>query len=204
MTIINQNASAFIVIDVQNDFCPGGALAVKDGDAIIPGINQEIEKFDNVILTQDWHPVGHTSFASSHPGHSPYDTITMPYGEQTLWPDHCLQGSHGAEFNAQLHWTKAALVIRKGYNKNIDSYSGFFENDHTTPTGLAGYLRERSITHLTIAGLALDFCVGFTALDAATQGFDVTVLPDLCRGIDTNGSVKIMMDKMAKAGVKFC
>lgn len=198
-----QNSSALIVIDVQNDFCPGGALAVAEGDTIITGINAEIEQFDHVILTQDWHPAGHSSFASTHQGRSPYEVITMPYGEQTLWPDHCKQGTHGAQFHPRLQWTKAELVIRKGFRKNIDSYSAFFENDHQTPTGLGGYLRERGITDVTLAGLATDFCVAFSALDAVAQGFKVTLLPELSRGIDINGSVQIMMDKMRDAGVTF-
>ena len=198
-----QNSSALIVIDVQNDFCPGGALAVAEGDTIISGINAEIEQFDHVILTQDWHPAGHSSFASTHQGRSPYEVITMPYGEQTLWPDHCIQGTHGAQFHSQLQWTKAELVIRKGFRKSIDSYSAFFENDHQTPTGLGGYLRERGITGVTLAGLATDFCVAFSALDAVAQGFKVTLLPELSRGIDINGSVQIMMAKMRDAGVTF-
>lgn len=198
-----QNSSALIVIDVQNDFCPGGALAVAEGDTIISGINAEIEQFDHVILTQDWHPAGHSSFASTHQGRSPYEVITMPYGEQTLWPDHCMQGTHGAQFHPRLQWTKAELVIRKGFRKSIDSYSAFFENDHQTPTGLGGYLRERGITGVTLAGLATDFCVAFSALDAVAQGFKVTLLPELSRGIDINGSVQIMMDKMRDAGVTF-
>lgn len=199
----DQNTSAFIVIDVQNDFCPGGALAVAEGDTIISGINAEIERFNHVILTQDWHPAGHSSFASTHQGRSPYEVITMPYGEQTLWPDHCIQGTHGAQFHAQLQWTKAELVIRKGFRKSIDSYSAFFENDHQTPTGLGGYLRERGITDVTLAGLATDFCVAFSALDAVAQGFKVTLLPELSRGIDIGGSVQIMMDRMRDAGVSF-
>ncbi|WP_439272055.1 bifunctional nicotinamidase/pyrazinamidase [Pseudochrobactrum sp. HB0163] len=199
----NHETSAFIVIDIQNDFCPGGALAVADGDKIIAGINQEIEHYEHVILTQDWHPAGHSSFASSHIGRSPYEMIDVPYGAQTLWPDHCVQGSHGADFHQQLQWTKAELVIRKGFRKSIDSYSAFFENDHKTPTGLGGYLRERGITDITLAGLATDFCVAYSALDAVAQGFNVTVLPDLSRAIDINGSLQTMMDKMHNAGVVF-
>jgi len=199
----DQASCALIIIDMQNDFCPGGALAVTDGDKIVSGISEEITRFDHVILTQDWHPAHHSSFATSHPGRAPFDTITMPYGEQTLWPDHCVQGTHGAEFHPQLHWTKAELVIRKGFRKAIDSYSAFFENDHQTPTGLGGYLRERGITEITLAGLATDFCVGYSALDAIKQGFKVTLLPNLSRGIDIGGSVQIMMDKMQAAGVSF-
>lgn len=203
MSKSGQNTGAFIVIDIQNDFCPGGALAVLEGDAIITGINHEIERFDHVILTQDWHPAAHSSFASTHAGRAAYDIITMPYGQQTLWPDHCIQGSHGAEFHEQLQWTKAELIIRKGFRKAIDSYSAFFENDHQTPTGLGGYLRERGITDVTLAGLATDFCVAYSALDAVAQGFNVTVLPNLSRGIDIGGSLQMMMDKMSQAGVVF-
>lgn len=199
----DQNTSAFIVIDIQNDFCPGGALAVADGNAIIAGINAEIERFDHVILTQDWHPARHSSFAATYADRSPYEIMTMHYGEQTLWPDHCVQGTHGAEFHEQLMWTKAELIIRKGFRETIDSYSAFYENDRKTPTGLGGYLRERGITDITLAGLATDFCVAYSALDAIGHGFNVTVLPDLSRGIDINGSLQTMMDEMAQAGVTF-
>lgn len=203
MTERDQKTSAFIVIDIQNDFCPEGALGVAGGDTIIAGINQEIERFDHVILTQDWHPADHSSFASQHQDRSPYEMITMPYGKQTLWPDHCVQGTHGAEFHKDLQWTKAELVIRKGYRKTIDSYSAFFENDHMTPTGLGGYLKERGIKNITLAGLATDFCVAYSALDAAAQGFNVTVLPDLSRAIDIDGSLQTMMKQMRNAGVNF-
>lgn len=203
MTKRDQKTSAFIVIDIQNDFCPEGALGVAGGDTIIAGINQEIERFDHVILTQDWHPADHSSFASQHQNRSPYEMITMPYGKQTLWPDHCVQGTHGAEFHKDLQWTKAELVIRKGYRKAIDSYSAFFENDHMTPTGLGGYLKERGIKNITLAGLATDFCVAYSALDAAAQGFNVTVLPDLSRAIDIDGSLQTMMKQMRNAGVNF-
>ena len=162
---------ALIVIDVQNDFCPGGALAVEDGDAVVPVINGLIERFDHVVLTQDCHPEGHSSFASSHQGKAPFETIEMPYGTQTLWPDHCVQGTKGAAFHEGLAWDKAELVIRKGFRSAIDSYSAFFENDHETPTGLSGYLRERGITRVTLAGLATDFCVAYSAIDARRQGF---------------------------------
>lgn len=192
---------ALVVIDVQNDFCPGGALAVADGDAILPAVNQLIARFDHVALTQDWHPAGHSSFASSHPGKAPFDSVTMPYGEQTLWPDHCIQGTPGAEFHPGLVWTKAELVIRKGYRSAIDSYSAFFENDHTTPTGLAGYLRERGIEAVTLCGLATDFCVAFSALDAVAAGFRTTVVLDACRGIDLGGSMTAQLDAMRQAGV---
>lgn len=192
---------ALIVIDVQNDFCPGGALAVNEGDQVVPLINRLIQRFDHVVLTQDWHPAGHSSFASRHAGKQPFETIAMPYGEQTLWPDHCVQGTHGAEFHDDLEWTKAELVIRKGFRREIDSYSAFFENDHKTPTGLSGYLRERGITRVTLAGLATDYCVAYSALDARKQGFEATVLLDACRGIDLGGSMAAMEKKMREAGV---
>ncbi len=192
---------ALVVIDLQNDFCPGGALAVAGGDEIVPLVNDLIRGSDHVVMTQDWHPAGHSSFASSHPGHQPYQSVTMPYGEQTLWPDHCIQGSRGADFHTGLAWTKAELVIRKGFRPAIDSYSAFFENDHTTPTGLAGYLRERGIDAITLAGLATDFCVAYSALDAVKLGFSVTVRLDACRGIDLNGSLAAMTGRMREAGV---
>lgn len=192
---------ALIVIDVQNDFCPGGALAVAEGDAIVPGINECMPDFDAVILTQDWHPAGHSSFASSHDGKAPMEMIDMPYGPQVLWPDHCIQGSHGALFHPDLTTDRADLIIRKGINPAIDSYSAFFENDHSTPTGLEGYLRTRGIDDLTMVGLATDFCVNFSAVDAARLGFKVTVLTDLCRGIDLDGSLQAALDGMAAAGV---
>ena len=192
---------ALIVIDVQNDFCPGGALAVPEGDAIIAGINRIMKQADAVILTQDWHPAGHSSFASSHPDQAPYSVIKMAYGPQVLWPDHCIQGSNGAAFHPDLDQSCADLIIRKGYNPAIDSYSAFFENDHITPTGLEGYLRSRDITRLTIVGLALDFCVHFSAVDAARLGFDVTVRQDLCRAIDLDGSLDDALTAMRSAGV---
>lgn len=194
-------AEALVVIDVQNDFCPGGALAVTDGDAVVPVINRLIEKYDHVILTQDWHPAGHSSFASSHPGATPFSNFMMPYGDQTLWPDHCVQGTKGAEFHQDLIWTKAELIIRKGFRSEIDSYSAFFENDRKTMTGLAGYLRERSITKVTLCGLATDYCVAFSAVDSVTQGFETTVHLAACRGIDMNGSVAMMTKRMADVGV---
>ncbi|MBN9068701.1 MAG: bifunctional nicotinamidase/pyrazinamidase [Rhizobiales bacterium] len=193
---------ALIVIDVQNDFCPGGALAVAGGDAIVPLVNDMIRSFDHVVLTQDWHPEGHSSFASEHPGKNPFETVTMPYGEQTLWPDHCIQGSEGAAFHPALQWTKAELVIRKGFRKGIDSYSAFFENDHKTPTGLAGYRKERGISQVTLAGLATDFCVAYSALDAVRSGFTATVAMGACRAIDLGGSLAAMTDRMKAAGVK--
>ena len=193
---------ALIVIDVQNDFCPGGALAVPEGAAIVDGINALMEDAEAVILTQDWHPAGHSSFASSHAGRNPYDMIEMPYGPQVLWPDHCIQGSAGAEFHQTLNKNAADLIIRKGFNPGIDSYSAFFENDHKTPTGLEGYLRTRGITRLTMVGLALDFCVNYSAVDAARSGFDVTVRSDLCRAIDLNGSLDAALTAMRASGVK--
>ena len=192
---------ALIVIDVQNDFCPGGALAVPGGDEIVPGINALMQEFDHVILTQDWHPAGHSSFASSHPGKSPFDMTEMPYGPQVLWPDHCVQGTRGAAFHAGLDTERAALIQRKGMNPAIDSYSAFFENDRTTPTGLDGALRSLGITELTLVGLATDFCVAYSALDAARLGFDATVRVDLCRAIDLDGSLDAALSQMAAAGV---
>lgn len=192
--------NALIVIDVQNDFCPGGALAVPEGDVIVPAINAMMDRFDAVILTQDWHPTGHSSFASSHDGKAPFDTVQMPYGVQVLWPDHCVQGSTGAAFHSDLR-TDADLIIRKGFRSAVDSYSAFFENDQTTPTGLEGYLRTRGITKLTMVGLATDFCVNFSALDAARLGFDVSVDLSACRAIDMDGSLQAALDAMRNAGV---
>ena len=191
---------ALIVIDVQNDFCPGGALAVPEGDQIVPGINALMEGFDAVILTQDWHPAGHSSFASSHRA-EPMTLTEMPYGPQVLWPDHCVQGTPGAAFHADLMTDRADLIIRKGYNPAIDSYSAFFENDKTTPTGLEGYLRTRGIDTLTMVGLATDFCVNYSAVDAARLGFTVTVRQDLCRAIDFDGSLAAAVEGMGQAGV---
>jgi nicotinamidase/pyrazinamidase len=193
--------NALIVIDVQNDFCPGGALAVPDGDVIVPGINALMAQFDAVILTQDWHPSGHSSFASAHPGQDPYAMIDMPYGPQVLWPDHCVQGTEGAAFHTGLR-VDGDLIIRKGFRAGIDSYSAFFENDQTTPTGLEGYLRSRSIDQLTFVGLATDFCVHFSAVDAARLGFDVEVRMDLCRAIDLGGSLAAAEIAMQSAGVQ--
>ncbi len=192
---------ALIVIDLQNDFCPGGRLAVDGGDGIVPGINALMEEFATVVLTQDWHPAGHSSFASSHPGHAPFTTVEMPYGTQTLWPDHCVQGSDGAALRADLATDPAAIIIRKGMNPAIDSYSAFYENDRETPTGLEGFLRSRGIASLTMVGLATDYCVAFSALDAARLGFAVTVRRDLCRAIDLNGSLEQALAAMADAGV---
>lgn len=193
--------NALIVIDVQNDFCPGGGLAVADGDVIVPGINGLMPDFDAVILTQDWHPSGHSSFASAHPGQAPYAMIDMAYGPQILWPDHCIQGSDGAQFHPGLR-VDGDLIIRKGFRAGIDSYSAFFENDHTTPTGLEGYLRSRGIADLTLVGLATDFCVHFSALDAARLGFGVRVRLDLCRAIDLDGSQAAAQKAMVMAGVQ--
>lgn len=191
---------ALIVVDVQNDFCPGGALAVPGGDEVVAPINAMMDRFGAVILTQDWHPAGHSSFASAHPGKAPYDTVEMPYGVQVLWPDHCVQGTEGAAFHKDLR-TDGDLIVRKGFRPAIDSYSGFFENDQTTPTGLEGYLRSRGITRLTLAGLATDFCVAFTALDAARLGFEVTVDLAACRAIDLDGSLQSALDRMKEAGI---
>lgn len=194
-------SKALIVIDVQNDFCPGGALAVPAGDEIVAPINALMDGFDAVILTQDWHPAGHSSFASSHEEAAPYDMTEMPYGPQVLWPDHCIQGSHGAAFHAGLNTDRADLIIRKGMNPAIDSYSAFFENDHVTPTGLTGYLHTRGISDVTLVGLALDFCVNFSAVDAAKLGFSVHVRQDLTRAIDLDGSLDAAQDGMRTAGV---
>lgn len=191
---------ALIVIDVQNDFCPGGALAVADGDQIVAPINAMMDDFDTVILTQDWHPVGHSSFASSHPGKAPFEVTQMPYGPQVLWPDHCVQGSEGAAFHSDLR-TDGDLIIRKGFRSAIDSYSAFFENDHDTPTGLKGYLDTRGIRQLTLVGLATDFCVHFSAVDAAQLGFDTTVNMTACRAIDMDGSLAAAEKAMRDAGV---
>jgi nicotinamidase/pyrazinamidase len=190
-----------LVIDVQNDFCPGGALTVGDGDAVVPVINRLTERFDHVVLTQDWHPAGHSSFASSHPGSAPFETIVMPYGPQTLWPDHCVQRTLGAAFHPELATDRAELIIRKGFRGAIDSYSAFYENDRRTPTGLAGYLRERGITRVFLAGLATDYCVHYSALDARREGFDAVVIEAGCRAIDLAGSLAAAWAAMNEAGV---
>ncbi|WP_193170117.1 bifunctional nicotinamidase/pyrazinamidase [Nisaea nitritireducens] len=192
---------ALIVIDVQNDFCPGGALAVSDGDAVVPVANRLMQRFDHVVLTQDWHPADHSSFAANNPGHDPFSLIDMPYGPQVLWPVHCVQGSKGAAFHNDLETDRANLIIRKGYRSEIDSYSAFFENDHTTTTGLAGYLRERAVEHLIMVGLATDFCVRFSAVDAARLGFRVTLLEDGCRAIDLDGSLAAARAELAEHGI---
>jgi nicotinamidase/pyrazinamidase len=190
-----------IVVDVQNDFCRGGALAVPHGDEVVPLVNRLAARFRNVVLTQDWHPSGHLSFASSHPGKRPYETIAAPYGPQVLWPDHCVQGTPGAAFHPALDIPHAALVVRKGLHRDIDSYSAFYENDRTTPTGLVGYLRERALTRVFLAGLAFDFCVRYSAEDARREGFAVFVIEDACRGIDIQGSVAATHASFATAGV---
>jgi nicotinamidase/pyrazinamidase len=196
--MVNQ---ALIVIDIQNDFCPGGALGVAGGDEIIPLVNAMIRDAEHVVMTQDWHPADHSSFASNHPGKEPFQTTTMPYGEQTLWPDHCIMGTAGADFHSDLAWSKAEMVVRKGFRTGIDSYSAFFENDRVTPTGLAGYLKERGLTAITLVGIATDFCVAYSALDAVKQGFAVTVRLDACRAIDLGGSLAAMTARMREAGV---
>jgi nicotinamidase/pyrazinamidase len=190
-----------LVIDVQNDFCPGGALAVADGDAVVPAIAAAMPRFAHVVFTQDWHPPGHRSFASAHPSRSPYQTVPFPYGEQTLWPDHCVQGTAGAAFHPGLDLTRAELVIRKGFRPAIDSYSAFFENDRSTPTGLAGYLRERGIRRVVLCGLATDYCVAYSAIDARRQGFEAVVLLEACRAIDLDGSLAAALAAMREAGV---
>lgn len=193
--------SVLLVVDVQYGFLPGGSLAVPDGDAVIPVINRLGRAFGNVVLTQDWHPAGHVSFASSHPGRAPFETIELAYGTQVLWPDHCVQGTRSAELSADLDLPHAQLVIRKGYNPGVDSYSAFREADRTTPTGLAGYLRERGLTRVFCVGLATDFCVAWSALDAREAGFETLVIEDACRAIDAYGSLAKAWADMAAAGV---
>ena len=190
-----------LIIDVQNDFCPGGALAVADGDAVIDVIHRIAPSFEHIILTQDWHPAGHSSFASAHPGKQPFEQIELSYGAQTLWPDHCIQGSKGAEFHPALHVPRAELILRKGYRPQIDSYSAFFENDRVTPTGLAGYLEERNLSRVFLAGLAYDYCVGYSALDARRLGLQAVVIRDACRAIDLEGSVARIEAEFDQAGV---
>lgn len=190
-----------VVVDAQNDFCPGGALAVPEGDRIVPVANRLVERFPHVVLTQDWHPRGHVSFASSHPGRKPYETITVSYGEQVLWPDHCIPGTPGAEFHPGLDTRRPALIVRKGHNPQIDSYSALYENDHRTRTGLGGYLRERGLRRLFLAGLATDFCVQYSALDARREGFEAYVIEDAVRGIDLQGSLARAWQRMQESGV---
>jgi nicotinamidase/pyrazinamidase len=196
-----QSTDVLLVIDVQNDFCPGGALAVPDGDSVIPVIHPVAPRFQHIILTQDWHTPSHFSFASAHPGKNPFEQIETSYGLQTLWPDHCVRDSHGARLHNVLHLPTAELILRKGFHQGIDSYSAFFENDRTTPTGLAGYLRERSLTRVFLTGLAYDYCVGYSALDAQRLGFPAIILRDACRAIDLNGSVAAIEREFAHAGV---
>jgi len=190
-----------LVVDVQNDFCPGGALAVPHGDEVVPLINRLARGFAHVVLTQDWHTAGHVSFASAHPGRKPLDTVELPYGTQVLWPDHCVQGTPGAALHPALAIPHAELIIRKGFRRQVDSYSAFCEADRTTPTGLAGYLRERGLARVFLVGLATDFCVAWSALDARARGFDATVVEDACRGIDADDSLARAWAQMAGAGV---
>jgi nicotinamidase/pyrazinamidase len=194
------DSDALVVVDIQNDFCPGGALAVPRGDEVVPLVNRLAGRFAHVVLTQDWHPPGHLSFASSHPGRKPFETITVSYGQQILWPDHCVQDTPGAAFHSALHIARAQLVVRKGFRREIDSYSTFFENDRRTPTGLAGYLRERGFTRVFLAGLAFDFCVRYSAEDAHRHGFGVVVVEDACRAIDVDDSLAATRASLATLG----
>lgn len=191
-----------LLVDLQNDFCPGGALAVPRGDSVVPIANRLAQSFAHVVLTQDWHPKGHLSFASSHPGAKPFDTIAMPYGLQELWPDHCVQGTRGGEFRADLAVPQAELILRKGFHPPIDSYSAFRENDRATKTGLAGYLRERGLRRIFIAGLALDFCVRYSAEDALREGFTVVVIEDACCAIDIGGSLAASWASFREIGIR--
>lgn len=193
--------TALIVVDVQNDFCPGGRLAVAGGDEIVPLVNDLGRRFSTIVLTQDWHPAGHSSFASSHEGREPFETVAMPYGSQVLWPEHCVQGSDGAAFHPGLDLTMAQAIIRKGCRAEVDSYSGFVEADRTTPTGLAGYLRERGVARDAVVGLATDFCVNWTAQDASRHGFETLVVEEACRAIDLDGSLARAWAEMAVLGV---
>ena len=199
---MHPSTHALIVIDVQNDFCPGGRLAVAEGDAVVPLANAMMDDFAAVVLTQDWHPANHASFAANHPGAEAFSLVEMPYGPQVLWPVHCVIGTEGAAFHPGLRTDRADLVIRKGFRPAIDSYSAFFENDRTTPTGLEGYLRNRGISEVTLVGLATDFCVNYSALDAARLGFGVTVAMEACRAIDLNGSLDAARKGMRAAGVR--
>jgi len=202
MTIRIGDDDLLLVVDVQNDFCPGGALAVADGDAVVPLINRLAERFAHIVLTQDWHPAGHSSFASSHPGAAPFASMAMRYGQQTLWPDHCVQGTAGADFHRDLQTGRAELIVRKGFRADIDSYSAFQENERSTPTGLAGYLRERGLRRIFLAGLATDFCVYYSAVDARRLGFDAVVVAAGCRAIDLAGSLSAAWAGMEAAGVQ--
>ena len=194
-------SDVLLVVDVQNDFCPGGALPVPRGDEVVPLINRLAKRFEHVVLTQDWHPAGHHSFASSHRGRKPFDTIALGYGLQILWPDHCVQDTSGAAFHPDLQIPHAELVLRKGFRRTIDSYSAFFENDHATPTGLAGYLRERGLKRIFLAGLAFDFCVRYSAEDACREGFTAIVIEDASRGIDVEGSIAATRQNFAALGI---
>ncbi|QRK86847.1 bifunctional nicotinamidase/pyrazinamidase [Pseudomonas granadensis] len=200
--MLDSSRTALLVIDVQNDFIPGGQLPVPEGDLIVPLINRLARQFSQVIIAQDWHPQGHASFASRHPGKQPFDSVQLPYGEQTLWPEHCVQGTAGAELHPKLDLPHAQLIIRKGCNPDIDSYSAFLEADRGTTTGLSGYLKERGIDTVYMVGLALDFCVMFSALDARAAGFNAYVVLDACRAIDMNGSLQSAMERMQSAGVE--
>jgi nicotinamidase/pyrazinamidase len=195
------DSDILLVIDIQNDFCPDGALAVPEGDAVVPLVNRLMARLSHVVLTQDWHTPGHSSFASAHSGKSPYETAEAAYGPQILWPDHCVQGTPGAAFRGGLNVTRAELIVRKGFRPDIDSYSTFYENDHTTSTGLSGYLRERGFRHVYLCGLATDFCVKWSALDALRVGFEATVIEDACRAIDLEGSLAAALAEMRAAGV---
>ncbi len=199
--ITPDTSDVLLVIDVQYDFCSGGNLEVPGGEEVVPVINSLAKKFNNVVLTQDWHPAGHSSFASSHPGCEPYSEITMDYGPQILWPDHCIQGSHGAAHHDGLEIPHAMLIVRKGIHNAIDSYSAFYENDHTTPTGLAGYLRERGLNRVYCVGLALDYCVRFSAVDARDHGFETIVIEEACRALDMAGSLAAAREDMIAHGV---
>ncbi len=199
--MFDDDRSVLIIVDVQNDFCPGGALEVPAGDEVVPVINRLARQFTHRILTQDWHPVGHLSFASSHPGKAPFQTVTLTYGDQVLWPDHCVQGTDGADFHPELEVEGAELVLRKGFRRELDSYSAFFENDRSTHTGLAGYLRDRGFERVYLSGLATDYCVGWSALDARREGFEVYLIEDACRGIDLDGSLEKALTAMDEAGI---
>ncbi|ESR26884.1 bifunctional nicotinamidase/pyrazinamidase [Lutibaculum baratangense] len=191
-----------LAVDVQNDFCSGGALAVPGGEDVVAPVNALLARFSNAVLTQDWHPAGHSSFASSHAGRRPYETVEAEYGQQVLWPDHCVRGTRGAAFHPALEVDRAQLILRKGFHPKIDSYSAFYENDRTTPTGLSAYLRERGLSRIVICGLATDFCVAWSALDARRHGFDVLIVTDACRAIDLDGSLAAAMGEMNEAGVQ--
>ncbi len=201
MSDTNNLNTALIVIDVQNDFCPGGSLAVEGGGEVVTPINRLTGQFDNVVLTQDWHPSDHSSFAANQPGKNPFETISLPYGNQVLWPTHCVQGTSGASFHEDLDHSRAQLIIRKGFRQDVDSYSAFFENDRSTTTGLHGYLNERGISSVALAGLATDYCVAYSALDAARLGLETTVILPACRAIDLDGSLDAQLSSMRNAGI---